>query len=150
MKLIIMMIGVLVLMNQQAVSELNKTEQLLNVDREFSHMSEKKGIKAAFDFYMDENAAMIKNKMNPIIGREAIMELFESYSENDKLVWKPLYAQISESEDLGYTYGLWTFSSPDSTGEIQSSQGHYITIWKKQNDGSWKYVFDSGTSGVPE
>ena len=70
------------LTTETILKELKKKKQLLTVDREFSHMSEKKGIKAAFDYYMDENAAMLKNRMNPVVGREAIMELFQNYTSD--------------------------------------------------------------------
>jgi ketosteroid isomerase-like protein len=30
------------------------------------------------------------------------------------------------------------------------SRGTYVTIWEKQKDGTWKFVMDTGTSGLPE
>ena len=45
------------------------------------------------------------------------------------LTWEPLFEKISESGDLGYTYGLHT-NTDKITGEI--TKGTYITIWQKQ------------------
>ena len=32
----------------------------------------------------------------------------------------------------------------DAEGKQEKTYGHYISIWKKQPDGSWKFVFDTG------
>ena len=62
--------------------------------------------------------------------------------ENIKLEWKPDYIDVSISGDLGYTYGKFTFSAIDTTGKLIESEGIFHTVWKKQEDGSWKYVWD--------
>jgi ketosteroid isomerase-like protein len=49
----------------------------------------------------------------------------------------------STSADLGYTIGKWQVRSrahPDSV----FSHGNYVTIWRKQPDGSWKAAVDIG------
>ena len=58
------------------------------------------------------------------------------------LVWKPDYVDVSESGDLAYTYGKYTFTSRDSTGRKVVSKGIFHTVWKRQEDGSWKFVWD--------
>ena len=63
------------------------------------------------------------------------------------LSWEPVYEKISESGELGYTYGIHS-NLEKATGKI--SKGTYITIWKRQSDGSWKFVLDTGTQGLPE
>jgi ketosteroid isomerase-like protein len=54
------------------------------------------------------------------------------------------YADISASGNLGYTYGL--FNIHTTSGNLLG-RGKYITIWKKQTDGTWKYVLDGGNEG---
>jgi len=66
------------------------------------------------------------------------------------LTWEPTSVEIAASGDLGYTLGKWTYTVKDSTGEESSSFGYYISIWKKQTDGNWKWVFNSGISGPTE
>lgn len=61
------------------------------------------------------------------------------------LEWWPNFAGIARSGDLGFTTG----------GVAVNGQrtGHYFTIWKRQADGSWKWVYDGGSgasaAGVP-
>jgi ketosteroid isomerase-like protein len=52
------------------------------------------------------------------------------------LVWWPLWAGISVSGDLGFTTGPFTYDGKPG--------GYYFTVWAKQPDGSWKWLFDGG------
>lgn len=53
------------------------------------------------------------------------------------LEWWPNFAGIARSGELGFTTG----------GVAVNGQrtGHYFTIWKKQPDGTWKWVYDGGS-----
>ncbi|MBP8246457.1 MAG: nuclear transport factor 2 family protein [Phenylobacterium sp.] len=52
------------------------------------------------------------------------------------LVWWPLWAGIARSGDLGFTTGPYSYD-----GQLR---GYYFTVWKKQADGGWKWVYDGG------
>jgi ketosteroid isomerase-like protein len=52
------------------------------------------------------------------------------------LVWWPLWAGIARSGDLGFTTGPYTFDG--------KPRAYYFTVWAKQVDGSWKWLFDGG------
>ena len=52
------------------------------------------------------------------------------------LVWWPLWAGIARSGDLGFTTGPYTRDGQPG--------GYYFTVWAKQPDGSWKWLFDGG------
>jgi len=43
---------------------------------------------------------------------------------------------------MGYTYGKYIWSSTDPAGKPITFNGIFHTVWKKQPDGSWKYVWD--------
>ena len=49
---------------------------------------------------------------------------------------------VSESGDLAYTYGKYTFSAFDSNAKKIEAKGIFHTVWKRQEDGSWKFVYD--------
>jgi ketosteroid isomerase-like protein len=115
-------------------------------DKEFSEMSVKEGMFKAFLFYIAEDGVILRDNSYPSRGRESLKERFAGKSDTSfVLSWEPLFEKISESGDIGYTYGIYT-SKVRSTGEI--SKGTYITIWQKQADGSWKFVLDTGTDGL--
>jgi hypothetical protein len=52
------------------------------------------------------------------------------------LVWWPLWAGIARSGDLGFTTGPYTTDGKPG--------GYYFTVWAKQPDGAWKWLFDGG------
>jgi len=52
------------------------------------------------------------------------------------LVWWPLWAGIARSADLGFTTGPYTLGGKPGAW--------YFTVWAKQPDGSWKWLFDGG------
>jgi ketosteroid isomerase-like protein len=127
-------------------------KSMLEADREFSKLSIQVGMHQSFGAFMTDNATHYVEDQHPVNGREAILALFPSGDEQrGSLVWEPTYADISESGDMGYTLGRWDYMTADSLGvESSVSYGYYVSIWKKQADGSWKYVFDTGVNGPKE
>lgn len=119
---------------------------LLEVDRAFNKRAQEVGVPAAFVEFAAEDAVMYRNGMDPIVGREAIAKVLAPEAASI-LIWKPLTADIAESGDLGYTRGSFTLTtgpSADGTPGKGPFEGYYVSIWKKQPDGSWKWVFDNG------
>jgi ketosteroid isomerase-like protein len=127
----------------------NKVEGvLLKADRDFSEMSVKEGMFSAFLFYIAEDGVILRDNSFPSKGKETLRERFAGKSDTSfVLSWNPLFEKISENGDLGYTYGIHT-TLEKATGEV--TKGTYITIWEKQTDGSWKFVLDTGTQGLPD
>lgn len=66
-----------------------------------------------------------------------------------KLTWEPTRAQIAALADLGWTTGTYESETQGSDGQIRRSRGRYVTVWRKQDDGSWKVVMDLGNPTSP-
>jgi ketosteroid isomerase-like protein len=123
---------------------------LMQTDRDFSAMSEQEGMFNAFLSYIADDGVILRDGEYPSKGKETLRKRFEGRSDSSFILsWEPLFEKVSESGDLGYTYGIHT-STDKATGEI--SKGTYVTIWQRQSGGNWKYVLDTGTQGltVPE
>ncbi len=127
-----------------AVALKSERATLLAIDSSFSNLSAEKGAGAAFLTYMDDSASIFPAGANTITGREMIKKHYEDQPNNTVLTWKPLKAGVSSSRDLGYTYGTYLFKYPDNNGHPAYSRGKYVTVWKKQADGSWKFILDIG------
>ncbi len=121
--------------------------EVLNADIEFSRYSEAKGMKAAFIEYIDSNGVLLRPNEMPIIGANAIDYLIQQSDTGYSLTWQPNGGDISISGDLGYTFGIYAMR-PSSKDTV--IYGTYTSIWKKQQDGKWKFVLDSGNEGVGE
>jgi ketosteroid isomerase-like protein len=122
--------------------------ELLEVDREFSDLSLKIGAPESFLTYIDDSCVLLRPNRNPVIGRKKIEELYSTPDTSFTLSWKPLSADISGSGDLGYTYGIFTVSMDSPEGIKVTKEGTYVTIWKKDINGNWKFVLDTGNQGL--
>ncbi len=122
-------------------------ETLMETDRDFSKMSVDKGMKNAFLEYIDSNGVLLRPNKMPIIGAQAIDYLIQINDTSYKFNWEPQKAVVAKSADLGYTYGLYAIHPSLQDTVIY---GTYVSIWKKQEDGSWKFVLDTGNEGVDE
>lgn len=60
------------------------------------------------------------------------------------LFWWPAFAGIARSGDLGFTTG------PFSVDDARTPRGQYFTVWRKQPDGSWRWVWDGGPGPRPD
>ncbi|HYY35723.1 MAG TPA: hypothetical protein VE867_05055 [Candidatus Binatia bacterium] len=65
-------------------------------------------------------------------------------AKNDPLIsWRPVFASISQSGELGYTTGPWE-SSKSRDVQKPDAFGDFVTIWRKNKDGAWKIALDVG------
>jgi len=127
--------------NQKPVSN---PKELIEADIAFSDYSAKNGYHKAFIEYADDSVVLLKPGRMPIIGKQSLIEIYQERSDSGLiLTWKPEKAILAASGDLGYTYGFWTFIAQNDT-----SRGSYLSIWKKQADGKWKYSLDTGNDGL--
>ncbi len=109
---------------------------LVEAERDFSKTSEKKGIREAFLTYLADNAILFRP--NAVNGRQYMTDQPE---DRGKLTWTPIFADVSTAGDMGYTTGPYEYRPPASEGV---GHGHYISVWKKQQNGKWRVVIDLG------
>ena len=119
--------------------------KMMDADKAFSKLSEDKGMKSAFMEYIDSNGVLLRPNQLPIVGANAIDYLSMQLDNEYTLVWEPKGGGIAQSGDLGYTYGVYKMQ-PKTIDSIM--YGTYVSIWKKQNDGSWRFVLNSGNEGL--
>lgn len=127
---------------QSDKSEQSKKE-IAAAEKAFNDMASQKGIAAAFHFYADSAAVIKRDNDSLIRGKEGILNYYsDPRFAKASVSWSPDHVEASAAGDLGYTYGHYTWRSADSSGKTTEYKGIFQTIWKKQKDGSWKYVWD--------
>jgi ketosteroid isomerase-like protein len=129
-----------------AKNNIKEVEKLRETELAFSKLCVEKGMAESFIFYADQDVIKLNEGKFPIIGKDSLIASFPIKSPQTFILeWYPLKVEVSKSADLGYTFGNWTLTN--AKGE--KSFGNYMTVWKKQKDGSWKFVIDGGNS-TPE
>lgn len=125
----------------------SNTDKLIQTDKAFCSMSLKSGLNAAFVHYGDKDLIKLGEGSSPIFGLEALKQKFKNEKGTSNLIWTPVKAEVAKSNDLGYTFGNWQIAIKTIAGKDSTLYGNYVTIWKKQKDGTWKYVLDTGVNG---
>ena len=120
--------------------------ELQSIDVEFSEFSKKNGFRKAYLEYIDDDGMLMRDNSLPFKGAKAIETITSWNDSSVVLSWEPLGADVAASGDLGYTYG--TYEMKDSNNQVE--KGTYVTIWKKKEDGRWKFVVDTNNQGIGE
>ena len=119
-------------------------EQLYETDLAFSSAAAGLGFNKAFIEYAHPDAILLRENSMPIVGKQNIIKIFENADTSGvKFSWEPLSGEISQSGDLGFTYGIYSL-----TKDTLTSKGTYVSIWKKDFERRWKYILDTGNEGL--
>ncbi len=85
----------------------------------------------------------------PVIGQAAIAAGTTWTPEQYQLTWTPKAASMSPAGDMGFTWGHYEGRAKDRDGTPIVTTGRYMTVWKKQSDGSWKVALDASNKEPP-
>ncbi|HMA50175.1 MAG TPA: DUF4440 domain-containing protein [Magnetospirillaceae bacterium] len=108
---------------------------LKEADRAFAALSARQGPNAAFQAFAAPDVTLL-NAAQPHTTPE---QLGKRFPPDLRIAWEPDEAVISAGGDLGYTMGHATITRAD-----KSEKSRYLTVWRKQPDGSWKFILDGG------
>lgn len=124
--------------NKEAIKK-----EIYQTEKAFEKMTHEKGIAEAFYFYADPEAVIKRENDTLIKGKENIKVYFNSKNYNNTTIdWTPDYIDVSDCGTLGYTYGKYIWKTENKDGVITEHTGIFHTVWKKQKDNTWRYVWD--------
>lgn len=117
--------------------------EIIKTEKDFEKLVSKKGLSEGFYQFADSNATIKRENDTLITGKNNIKSYYSNPKfKNCTVTWEPDFVDISSSGDMAYTYGKYIWTVKDSLGTEQTSDGVFHTVWKKQKDGSWKFVWD--------
>ena len=101
--------------------------------------------------YFAPDAALSPQGMPVAQGTDAIRQAITGMMAMPgfALTWEAAKADVGASGDLGYTAGAYTLTVNDATGTPMTEKGKYVTVWKKQADGTWKVEQDIFNADAP-
>jgi ketosteroid isomerase-like protein len=129
-----------------AVAE--ERSRLRAADSSFSDLSYRMGVAYAFANTAAPDGVVFGDPQL-VIGARAIEEYLGARAGQSSLVWQPVFAWVAASTDLGFTIGETTSTGLGASGAAVQRMGKYLTVWKRQSDGTWKFVVDGGNPGPP-
>lgn len=115
---------------------------MVEAEKKFYETGQEKGTRAAFLEFLAEDGIIFRP--GPLNGRESWTKRTETGFD---LVWEPTFAAIARSADFGYDTGPAKWRANKQEAKF-SGYGHFISIWKKQKDGSWKVALDVGIENM--
>ncbi|MFP2996084.1 nuclear transport factor 2 family protein [Spongiivirga sp. MCCC 1A20706] len=141
-KVLAMLLLILTSCNNSYQNDEKWKKEIIQVEKDFNDMAQKEGLVKAFEYYAAKDGVIRRGK-KVIKGKESIAKWYQNdVRPNETLTWKPTFVDVSVSGDLAYTYGDYVFTSLDSLGNKKENKGIFHTVWKRQKDGNWRFVWD--------
>ena len=115
-------------------------------DSQFSARSAAVGVGPAFREFAEPSALTLMGPGHGMIwGDSAVGAYFaEAIPATDGLTWVPRIAHLAPSGELGFTIGDAVYRRAPAGGPEQRFYTKYLTVWRKQPDGRWRYAADGG------
>ncbi len=128
----------------QKKTGVNDLRSMVETERSFARMSEEKGTREAFAAFIADEGILFRP--TAVLGKKWMRENpLPPSTTRPLLAWQPIFAFVSSAGDLGYTTGPWQYKK-DIKDAQPTAFGNFMTVWKKQADGSWKFALDLGVS----
>ena len=129
---------ILVFLTTVASLAQDHAKQIYDTERAFERAVAEKGIKAGFIEYLSPLGVMFRPEA--VNGREWWKSRPESPAA---LTWNPIKIEVSSNGALAYSIGNSIYKPKGST-DTAEFYGHYITVWTRQTDGSYRAALDAG------
>lgn len=109
---------------------------IVAAERAFAAEAQRTGWVEAFEAYSTDEAIVLGAR--PRNAHEAMAGIDPANRGDTSLNWAPEFAGVSRGGDIGFTTG------PYNGGD--TAFGQYFTVWRRQADGAWKWIYDGGTN----
>lgn len=118
---------------------------LFNLEARFAKDVAERGGAGFASWFADDGVALGNGKP-PVVGKVAIEKSATWSPQAYRLTWTPTDGMMGPSGDMGYTWGHFEGHSKDANGNPVTTSGRYMTIWRREKDGTWKVVLDAGSN----
>ena len=128
----------------QKMEPVSSLRELVDTERAFAKASGEKGTRTAFMEFIADDGILFRP--TAVKGKQWMVEHpLPPTPKRSVLSWQPIFADVSAAGDMGYTTGPWEFKQ-NIEDDKPTDFGNFVTVWKKQADGTWKFVVDLGIS----
>jgi ketosteroid isomerase-like protein len=112
---------------------------LIAAEKAYAKLAGEKGFRdASISVFADDAVIFTPNAVN---GKK----FWRDAKEDPAITWRPIFASISRSGELGYTTGPSEYRK-SRAAEKPDGFGHFITVWRKDAKGVWRVALDVGVN----
>lgn len=125
------------------------THTLLETDRAWARLAETDAAVDSVVAYWTDDARVVLPGQEIVVGTEALRQMVAGTRTipGFHITWTPDSAVVSPGGDFGYTYGRNRVTAPDASGTLRTTEGRYLTIWRKEPGGRWRCAVDIYNDG---
>ena len=111
---------------------------IVAAENHFAADAQRLGVRLAFLAHFDAGSWLFRPY--PV---DALDALARDPDDGSPLEWAPEIAGVAAGGDMGFTSGAWSAHAP---GTDTMAHGHFLTVWKRGDDGVWRVQVDGGIS----
>jgi ketosteroid isomerase-like protein len=102
----------------------------------------------AFASFIDADARFVGGSVQR--GAEAIVAAWSVFfgESAPEILWRPQFTEVLEDGTLALSRGPYRMITVDADGATSEHWGTFNSIWRKQQDDSWKIIFDAGNDAA--
>ena len=133
--------------DQTRIDKKAEGEKVMETSREWSQTVATKDIDKMVSYWADD-AFLMQEGQAPLKGKQAIRQMVEESFKipGFSISWQPESVEVSDNGDMAYMIENTQVSFSDSTGKTITLKNKAVSIWRKQQDGSWKNAVDISTA----
>lgn len=109
---------------------------VIAAERAFAAEAARIGWVEAFEAHSTDDAILLG--AGPENAHASLAGIDAANRGDTSLAWGPDFAGISRGGDFGFTTGPYNGDG--------AAFGQYFTVWRRQADGTWKWIYDGGTN----
>jgi ketosteroid isomerase-like protein len=118
-------------------------------DTQWSKAAEAHNILGVMSFYAD-NASILPPNAEMVSKTPDMRKVWtDMLTPATTLTWTPGNVEVAASGDIAYDEGFYLMTTKVAKGKPVLDRGKYLTVWRKQTDGSWKAIADMWSSDLP-
>ncbi len=121
----------------------SEEEKLMRTSEEWSKAAGTDSLEKILSYWADD-AVILSPGSSILKGKAAIREFVENSlkAPGFEISWKPISVKVSKSGDLAYMLEENQITVNDSLGHPMTEINKGVTVWRKEEDGTWKNVVD--------
>ena len=115
----------------------------------FSQAAEEQDL-SAFKSFIDADARFVGSSV--LRGVEQIGEAWIVFFQEDgpTIMWRPQIVEVLRDGELALSRGPYRVLSRDPEGNLVEEWGTFNSVWRLNDDGEWRVVFDAGNEAASE